>query len=86
MKTHLQLLITTLCVVALLFTSAALAQEPDQRSQTSATATVAPRMNHRSLLGSGNSAAAGSYKANFQPKWQPENVISPEPSPRLVPF
>jgi len=35
--------------------------------------------------GSGNSAAAGSYQANFQPKWQPENVISAEPSPHLVP-
>ena len=44
MKTHLQLLITTLCMAALLFTSAALAQEPDRRSQTAATATVASRM------------------------------------------
>jgi hypothetical protein len=43
MKTHLQLLITTLCMAALLSTSAALAQEPDRRSQTAAKATVAPR-------------------------------------------
>jgi hypothetical protein len=34
----------------------------------------------------GTPAAAGLYQANFQPKWQPENVISPEPSPHLVPF
>jgi len=44
MKTHLQLLITTLCVAALLSTSAAFAQEPDRRPQTAATATVAPRI------------------------------------------
>jgi hypothetical protein len=31
-------------MAALLFTSAALAQEPDRRSQTAATATVASRM------------------------------------------
>jgi hypothetical protein len=44
MKTHLQLLITTLSAAALLSTSAAQAQEPDRRSQIAATATVAPRI------------------------------------------
>jgi len=44
MKTHLQLLITTFYVAALLFTSTALAQEPDRRPQTAATGSGAPMM------------------------------------------
>ena len=44
MKTHSQLLITTLCLSALLFAGAALAQEQSRPSQTAATASAAPRM------------------------------------------
>src|ERR1700730_2945645 len=44
MKAHLQLLITPICMAAFLSAGPALAQTPDRRSQTAATASVAPTM------------------------------------------